>query len=59
MNIYRLEETDSTNTFLKDALRDKTLNTPTCVWAKEQTNGRGQRGAQWASKSGLNHCNRP
>lgn len=54
MKIIKVDAIDSTNTFLKEALRNKTLQTPTCVWAKKQTNGRGQRGASWASKSGEN-----
>lgn len=54
MKIIKVDAIDSTNTFLKEALRNKTLNTPTCVWAKNQTDGRGQRGAQWTSKPGLN-----
>ena len=54
MKIIKVDAIDSTNTFLKEALRDKTLQTPTCVWAKEQTNGRGQRGASWCSQSGKN-----
>ena len=54
MKIIKVDAIDSTNTFLKEALRNKTLKTPTCVWAKEQTNGRGQRGASWASQSGKN-----
>lgn len=54
MKIIKVDATDSTNSFLKEALRNKTLKTPTCVWAKEQTKGRGQRGAKWASKPGLN-----
>ena len=54
MKIIKVNAIDSTNTFLKEALRNKTLNTPTCIFTHEQTNGRGQRGAKWASKAGLN-----
>lgn len=54
MKIIKVDAIDSTNTFLKEALRNKTLKDPTCFWAKEQTNGRGQRGALWASESGKN-----
>lgn len=54
MKIIKVDAIDSTNTFLKEALRNKTLNTPTCVWANEQTKGRGQRGAYWDSEPGLN-----
>lgn len=54
MKIIKVDAIDSTNTFLKEALRNKTLNSPTCVWANEQTNGRGQRGAFWVSQLGQN-----
>ena len=54
MKIIKVDAIDSTNTFLKEALRNKTLHAPVCVWAKKQTNGRGQRGAKWFSQSGVN-----
>ena len=42
MKIIKVDAIDSTNTFLKEALRNKTIKSPTCVWAKEQSQGRGQ-----------------
>ena len=54
MKIIKVDAIDSTNTFLKGALRDSEISSPTCVWAKKQTDGRGQRGAKWESKPGVN-----
>ena len=54
MKIIKVDAIDSTNDFLKEALHKKALSSPTCVWAKNQTNGRGQRGSKWSSKSGEN-----
>ena len=54
MKIIKVDAIDSTSTFLKDALRNKTINSATCIWAKNQTNGRGQREAKWESESGKN-----
>ena len=41
MKIIKVDAIDSTNTFLKGALRDSEISSPTCVWAKKQTDGRG------------------
>jgi len=54
MKIIKVDAIDSTNTFLKDALRNNSITLTTCVWAKTQRKGRGQRGAVWASKPGEN-----
>ena len=54
MKIIKVDAIDSTNTFLKDALRNNSINSATCVWAKTQTNGRGQREAKWNSEPGKN-----
>ena len=54
MQIIKVDAIDSTNTFLKNGLRNKTISKPTCVWAKNQTKGRGQQGAVWHSEPGKN-----
>lgn len=52
MNIVRLEETASTNSYLADHADD--LPTGTVVVADAQTAGRGQRGNSWESEPGKN-----
>jgi len=47
--IIRLDKVDSTNNFAKEIINSKTINDWTIVIAKEQTNGRGQRGNSWQS----------
>jgi len=49
MQIIKVNAIESTNSFLKDAIRNKTTNEPTCVWTNNQTNGKGQHGAKWES----------
>jgi BirA family transcriptional regulator, biotin operon repressor / biotin---[acetyl-CoA-carboxylase] ligase len=52
--IVRLEEVDSTNSFGLRMLRESSTIEGTVVIAKNQTQGRGQRGNYWASESGKN-----
>ena len=54
MQIIKVDAIGSTNTFLKEAVRDKTITEPTCVWAKKQTEGKGQHGAKWKSEANKN-----
>lgn len=53
--LLRLEETDSTNTFLKNqAAQHPNLQEGTTVFTSFQTAGRGQRGNSWESEKGKN-----
>ena len=52
--IIKLDATDSTNFFLKELLRSKTLADGTVVVTKNQTKGRGQIGSAWQSEAGKN-----
>ena len=52
--IIRLEETESTNSYLKQLLREKHLEEGSIVVADYQTGGRGQRGNSWISAKGKN-----
>ena len=54
MNIIKLNAIDSTNAFLKSLAKDKTTENFTIVVAEHQTNGKGQRGAEWLSQTGKN-----
>ncbi len=54
INLIKVDATESTNSFLKELVRNKTIHKTTCVWAKHQTNGKGQMGNTWLAKSGLN-----
>ncbi len=54
MKIIKVDAIPSTNSFLKEALRQKSIVEPTCVWAKKQTKGRGQRGSNWEAEAGKN-----
>lgn len=54
MHIIKLNAIDSTNSYLKE-LSDKQIVTNfTVVMAENQTNGRGQRGANWEVEKGKN-----
>ncbi|MCZ2443632.1 MAG: biotin--[acetyl-CoA-carboxylase] ligase [Flavobacteriales bacterium] len=44
-----LEETDSTNAYLSQLIRDRPIAEGTVVVAHHQTSGRGQKGTQWYS----------
>lgn len=54
INLIKVDATESTNSLLKEFVRSKTVTTLSCIWAKNQTNGRGQMGNQWNAKAGQN-----
>lgn len=54
MSIIKLNAIDSTNDFLKDLMRNQSLENFTTVVANSQTKGRGQMGTQWQSEDGKN-----
>ena len=54
MHIIKLPAIDSTNSYLKELTAKQTVESFTVVVAENQTNGRGQRGANWEVESGKN-----
>jgi BirA family biotin operon repressor/biotin-[acetyl-CoA-carboxylase] ligase len=52
LKIIKLSAIDSTNTYLKKLGKRKFLEDGTIVFADTQSEGRGQMGAQWQSKTG-------
>ena len=54
MEIIKLNATNSTNTYLKNLLKEKQVKDLSCIWALLQTQGRGQQGAKWISEPGKN-----
>ena len=54
MEIIKLNATNSTNTYLKNLIKEKPIADLSCVWALSQTQGRGQQGAKWISEPGKN-----
>lgn len=50
MNLIKLDAIDSTNDYLKSLASELSLRDDTVVWAYDQLNGRGQRGASWHSE---------
>ena len=54
MHIIKLNAIDSTNTYLKEMSAKQTVDNFTVVVAENQTNGRGQRGANWEVEKGKN-----
>lgn len=54
MHIIKLSAIDSTNAYLKAMGTSKPLKDFTVVVAEEQTNGRGQMGANWQSEAHKN-----
>ena len=52
MKILYFDTLDSTQSYLKEALRSKNLTVPVCVVANRQTNGLGSRGNEWNSIEG-------
>ena len=50
MEIIKLNATNSTNTYLKNLLKEKQVKDLSCIWALSQTQGRGQQGAKWISE---------
>ena len=54
MKLVKLDAIDSTNDYLKEAVRTMTVENYTVVTAEHQTNGKGQRGSTWVSEKGKN-----
>ncbi len=54
MYLFKLNATDSTNSFLRQLSKNKGLGKWTAVTAEFQNQGRGQKGASWHSESGKN-----
>ncbi len=54
MRIIKLDAIGSTNDFLRDLEKRGLANEAVLVTAREQTNGKGQRGAKWFSEPGKN-----
>lgn len=52
--IIRLDTVDSTNNYTANLVKEGKVVHGTVILADEQTAGRGQRGATWASKAGEN-----
>ncbi len=52
MNIIKLNAIDSTNSYLKQLVRETQLQDETVVVAEKQYSGRGQMGNGWVSKEG-------
>ncbi|MCX6061397.1 MAG: biotin--[acetyl-CoA-carboxylase] ligase [Campylobacterales bacterium] len=52
MEILWLDEIDSTQGYLLDALKNKRLKSPVCVGATIQSDGRGSRGNSWIGEEG-------
>ena len=50
MEIIKLNATNSTNTYLKNLIKEKPIADLSCVWALSQTQGRGQQGATWIAE---------
>lgn len=51
---FKLDATNSTNSYLKELVREGELHNWTVVSAREQTRGRGQQGASWFSDEAKN-----
>ncbi len=54
MYLFKLDATDSTNSYLRQLSKNKELGKWTVVTADYQTQGRGQKGAVWHSDKGKN-----
>ena len=54
MQIIKLNAIDSTNRYLANLISEISLEDFAVVMAKEQTNGKGQRGTKWQSEKGKN-----
>jgi BirA family biotin operon repressor/biotin-[acetyl-CoA-carboxylase] ligase len=54
LNIVKLHATTSTNDELKFRFRESALPHLTTIYSMEQTQGKGQQGASWASEKGKN-----
>ncbi|MGV9004557.1 biotin--[acetyl-CoA-carboxylase] ligase [Flavobacterium sp.] len=54
MHIIKLSATDSTNDYLKQLHKEKSLDNYTIITTLSQTKGKGQMGTQWQSEIGKN-----
>lgn len=54
MRIIKVNATKSTNNLAREWYQANRLTAPICFVAKDQTGGRGQRGASWVSNAGEN-----
>jgi BirA family biotin operon repressor/biotin-[acetyl-CoA-carboxylase] ligase len=54
MEIIRLNQTDSTNTYAKKLLAEKKITQPTCIVTSNQTGGKGMQDNKWESKANQN-----
>lgn len=54
MQIVKLNATSSTNSYLKEYIRELDNRDDILVWTHTQVEGRGQRGASWESEPGKN-----
>lgn len=54
MHVIKLNAIGSTNTFLKEMAKEKTVDNYTVIWADSQLEGRGQMGSVWSSEPGKN-----
>ncbi|MGI9532685.1 biotin--[acetyl-CoA-carboxylase] ligase [Lutimonas sp.] len=54
MYLFKLDATDSTNSFLREMSKNKDLGKWTAVTANFQRQGRGQKNAVWHSENGKN-----
>jgi len=52
--IIHIQETDSTNNYLKQLASNGAVEECTVVWSDYQSSGKGQRGNSWESESGKN-----
>lgn len=50
----KLQETDSTNNYIRTLSNERNLEEGSLVWCVNQTQGRGQRGNSWESEPGKN-----
>jgi len=54
MYIIKVNATESTNSMAREWYNSKKNGEPICIVTKNQTSGRGQRGASWVSNAGEN-----
>ena len=54
MHLIKVSAINSTNSFGREMFRENPAMPLTCIWAKRQLEGRGQRGTVWSSQAGKN-----
>ena len=54
MHLIKVNAINSTNSFAREMFREKTTMPLTCIVAKKQLEGRGQRGTTWNAEEGKN-----